>query len=887
MIGRTVQHFQIVDTLGRGGMGVVYKAKDTHLDRFVAIKVLPPDKLGDPERKRRFIQEAKAASALNHPNIIHIYDIAEDDGILFIAMESVKGRTLEQLIGRKPLGLKDTLNYGVQIADALARAHAAGIVHRDLKPSNIIVSEDGTVKLLDFGLAKLSERTSGEFGETKTLATEEEAQTAEGMIVGTVAYMSPEQAEGKPVDERSDVFSFGSVLYEMATGRRAFQGKTALSTLSAILKEEPRAASLLAPGLPRDLDKVITRCLRKDPARRFQHSADLKVALSELKEDSESGTIEAHPGRTEPLRGARLTLTSAVIGTLAVAACLGLWLWSRGASAPGPNIIPLTTYPGDEISPSFSPDGSQVAFAWNALENGTSHTNFDIYTTVIGSGERVQLTKDPADESSPAWSPDGRSIAFVRTLSQDRAGVFVISAIGGRERKLTEIQLSGLEPFSRDLDWFPDSRSLAVSGAQAPGQPAGLFRLAVETGQKTRLTSAPENAPGDASPAVAPDGHSVAFVRSEGEETGDVFLLELADDLRPKREPTRLTSDHRLVQGLAWTPDGRTIVSASGSVHSEWLWEIPVRRWPWQSRSPRRLAFEGRLPAISRQGRLAYALVIADVDIWKLDLNGDRPATVPSAPLISSTRVDHDARYSPDGKRIAFGSNRSGSFEIWVCNADGSSPAQLTSFANSNYVTDPLWSRDGRVIYFNYRYEGKNLPYAIDADGGAARRAELGEGGISAFSHDGRWVYFVLKRSGIDQIWKAPAGGGNPVQVTTAGGSEATESPDGRYLYLLRSGASGTLELWRKQLDSGEETRVLDSILNNNYDVVDRGIYFIPDSTPFAIKFLSFESGKTTTIASLTREPAYGLSVSPDGRSLLYSDFRSFTGDLMLVEHFR
>jgi serine/threonine protein kinase len=666
MIGRTVQHFEIVDTLGRGGMGEVYKARDTHLDRFVAIKVLPPDKVGDAERKRRFIQEAKAASALNHPNIIHVYDIAEEDGILFIAMEYVKGKTLEQLIGRKPLRLKDTLNYAVQIADALARAHAAGIVHRDLKPSNIMVGENGTVKLLDFGLAKLTERMSGEFGETQTVAAEEEAKTAEGMIVGTVAYMSPEQAEGKAVDERSDVFAFGSVLYEMATGVRAFQRDSTASTLSAILNEQPKPASSQVPGVPLELDRIIARCLRKDPSRRFQHSADLKVALTELKEDSDSGTLEAQTGVQRPraTRWARVTWIAAGTGALAVAS-LGVWAWVGGAApAPDPKVVPLTTYPNDEISASFSPDGSQVAFAWNAPETSSTNTNFDIYLKLIGSGDRVQLTTDPADEFSPAWSPDGRFIAFVRMLSKDRAGVFVIPAIGGHERKITEIHASAefLDSVLRYLAWLPDSRSLVIVDASSPSDLPALFLLSVDTGRKTPLTFPPRNVLGDEGPAVAPDGRSIAFVREEAENSSDLFLLELAGDLRPKGEPARLTFDHRSTGGPAWTPDGHRMVYASGLFLSPPLWEISVRGLPWQSRSPHRLAVgaEGaQLPAISRQGRLAYTSWNSDVDVWKLDLNGDRPARAPAVPLISSTRVEHDARYSPDGKRIAFTSNRS------------------------------------------------------------------------------------------------------------------------------------------------------------------------------------------------------------------------------------
>jgi serine/threonine protein kinase len=290
--GRTLLHYTIVEKLGEGGMGVVWKARDTHLDRFVAVKVLPADKVADAERLRRFVQEAKAASALNHPNIIHIYDIAETDGEPFIAMEYVAGKTLREMIGRKGMQLNEVLKYAVQIADALARAHSAGIIHRDLKPSNIMVDDHGLVKVLDFGLAKLTERVTGEFGETATICSDERPSTAGGTIVGTVAYMSPEQAEGKPVDTRSDIFSFGAVLYEMVTGQHAFRGGSKLSTLSAILKDEPKPVTSVVPDVPRDLEKIISHCLRKDPGRRFQHMDDVKTLLEELKEESESGKLQ-------------------------------------------------------------------------------------------------------------------------------------------------------------------------------------------------------------------------------------------------------------------------------------------------------------------------------------------------------------------------------------------------------------------------------------------------------------------------------------------------------------------------------------------------------------------------------------------------------------------
>src|SRR5262252_5984237 len=320
MIGHDISHYEILEKLGQGGMGVVYKAQDRRLNRFVAVKVLPAEKVGDAERKGRFMQEARAASALNHPNIITIYEIGCAGGIDFIAMEFVAGKTLDRCILRHGLRLNEALKYSVQIADALAAAHKAGIVHRDLKPGNVMVTEQGLVKVLDFGLAKLTESAVPDEDEpTRTF----KATTEEGTIVGTVSYMSPEQAEGKKVDARSDIFSFGALLYEMVTGRKAFQGDSKLSTLSAILREEPKPASQVTEGTPRDLERVIGRCLRKSPDRRFQTMADLRVALEELKEESDSGTLGtalAGPRRHRGRLAWAVSLTA--IATLAVAA---LW----------------------------------------------------------------------------------------------------------------------------------------------------------------------------------------------------------------------------------------------------------------------------------------------------------------------------------------------------------------------------------------------------------------------------------------------------------------------------------------------------------------------------------------------------------------------------------
>jgi eukaryotic-like serine/threonine-protein kinase len=370
MVGRTVSHYQIVERLGAGGMGEVYKARDTHLDRFVAIKVLNPEKVPNPQRKARFVQEAKAASALNHPNIVHIYDIGNDAGVDFIAMEHVAGKALDQLISRKGMRLKETLRIAAQVADALARAHEAGIVHRDVKPSNLMVDEHGVVKVVDFGLAKLTETVqSSEDATTHAVLVKSD----DGAIVGTVAYMSPEQAEGRPLDGRSDIFSFGAVLYEMVTGRRAFSGDSAVATLAAVIKDHPKPLGDVAPETPRDLEKLVSRCLQKEPDRRWQSMADLRVALGELREESESG--DRHAAQSLGRGRGRWRWAALAVLPLVIA---GAWVFWRYGTSPAPpkpiltsrDVIVLADFANSTGDPVF--DRTLREWVSNQLENSNT-----------------------------------------------------------------------------------------------------------------------------------------------------------------------------------------------------------------------------------------------------------------------------------------------------------------------------------------------------------------------------------------------------------------------------------------------------------------------------------------------------------------------------------
>src|SRR5690348_11258832 len=449
--GTQLGPYRVEALIGAGGMGQVFRARDKRLDRLVAIKVLPPTKIGDDEQKRRFMQEARAASGLNHPNIITIHEISSENGTHFIVMEYVRGKTLDQLIPRRGMRLNEALRIGIPIADALAAAHAAGIIHRDLKPSNIMITEQGAVKLLDFGLAKLVKPLVNLDGEEPRASfAESKLQTQEGVVLGTTSYMSPEQVEAKPLDARSDIFSFGAVLYEMITGQRAFRGESRISTLSAILRDEPKPPTSLRDGLPHDLEKIIARCLRKDPNHRWQSMLDVRIALEELKQESDSGTL---PPLTSPAAVSRRwpyawLILSAVIALLLMAGA-GLWFFGHSrASVNGAIFAQITDEAGAELFTSLSPDGNTVAYASKATGN------WDIYTRRIGSNESIDLTGgSPDDDTQPAFSPDGRQIAF--RSARDGGGIFVMRADGTGVRHLSR---DGYNPA-----WSPDGTQIAYS----------------------------------------------------------------------------------------------------------------------------------------------------------------------------------------------------------------------------------------------------------------------------------------------------------------------------------------------------------------------------------------------------------------------------------------
>jgi len=887
--------YQVIEELGHGGMGVVYKARDIRLDRFAAIKVLPRGRVADSERKLRFIQEAKAASALNHPNIIHIYDIEQAEGIDFIVMEFVDGRTLDEVIGRKGLKLSEALKCAVQVADALATAHEAGIVHRDLKPGNVMVTGKGQVKVLDFGLAKLTEiLPAGEADATRTL----KPTTEEGRIVGTVAYMSPEQAEGKRVDARSDVFSFGSLFYEMITGKRAFHGESGASTLAAILKENPKPAGQLVEGLPKEIERLISRCLRKDISQRFQHMDDVKIALEELKEESDSGALAAaRPARTRRSLYPKLAAVAVIaLGLVAV-----IWLW-LGRSHPPPETpliaVPLTSYAEEEVFPSFSPDGTQVAFQWNRGRPGTKPS---IYIKQIGVEPPTRLTNSPAAETSPAWSPDGRLIAFRREVSPTRFAVIVIPQRGGRERVIAEVDFSKAWALPLDgpyLAWTPDSRWLACPCPLLP-EPGnwGLFLFSVDSGEKRSLTNPSPDFYGDTGPSFSPDGRILVFSREiQPIVRSDLYLLRLNAEYAPQGEPERIRLENSWNFSTAWTPDGKEIVFASGtSSISAGLWRMVMGK----KATPRRVesAPNGSYaPALSRQGgRLAFTVAKSDVNIWRVELGepGGNPAA-PPAPFIASTQWEFFPAYSSDGVRIAFVSLQSGTPEIWVVDSDGTNPVKVTSLGGL-VPWVPAWSPDGSSIAYYVLTEGRGDIYVVSANGGTPKRLTTGpyNNMNPSWSLDGQSLYFELcGKEPVCEIWRVPAGGGEAVQITRnpKGAEDPHESPDGKFIYYSQ-GWPHPLSIWKMPAQGGEETKILDSVnADGGWAVGKKGIYFVtlPDNLGHTdLSIFEFASGKIRKILTFQRPDAGFGAVSPDERTILYTQSDETGSDLMMVENFK
>ena len=744
-LGREIGPYRVLSLLGAGGMGEVYLAEDARLSRRVALKLLPSEFTHDAERIRRFEREARAASALNHPNIVTIYEIGQSDGAYFIATELVEGQTLRDSMPRLRAQTKEALNVIAQVADALSAAHAAGIVHRDVKPENIMLRQDGYVKVLDFGLAKLTELP------THDASHKETERTDTGAVMGTVAYMSPEQALGQEVDHRTDIFSLGVVLYEMTAGLHPFKGSTTAATFDALLNREPPAPVISNPEISPELERIIVRALEKDRDLRYQTASDLRAELKRWQRtlDSSPTTSIQSNARTRKLPRAtgraRIVKTGLALAALLVVAALVFVAFRRltpqETTAPLRNLsfAQLTDQPGKESFPSLSPDGKSVVYA------GKASGNLDVFLQRVGGKNPLNLTADSTDDDTqPAFSPDGERIAF--RSERERGGIFVMGATGESVKRLTDF---GYHPA-----WSPDGREVACSthNIEDPNdrtlERSDIWIVKVATGEKRQLTG--ETIGDAAQPQWSPTGARIAYWSRRKGGQRDLWTIPSAGGA-----PVAVTDDAAFDWNPVWSPDGRHLYFASDRGGQMNLWRVPIEEGtgivtgpPESLTTPSPYA---QHLSFSRDGRRAvYVSLVSSKSILKDDFNPNkevlsgRPAAVTqgfkhtSQPNLSpdgewfvySTQgekqedlfiIDKDGadsprqltddhfkdrhpRWSPDGKRIVFYSDRSGRYEAWIINRDGSGLQQIT-FTPGLTVIYTFWSPDGSRLVYNLRDE--------------------------------------------------------------------------------------------------------------------------------------------------------------------------------------
>ena len=758
-IGTTVSHYRILEKLGSGSMGIVYKARDTRLDRFVALKFLPQDSSRSGTAEERFRREARAASALNHPNICTIYEIGEDGALSYIAMEYLEGENLASHIGPKPLPFDRILVWGMEIAAGLEAAHARGIVHRDIKPANLLVTKERTIKILDFGLAKFS----GAAGEGPTLASDataaasKDALTRPGIVLGTVAYMSPEQALGEELDSRSDLFSLGTVLYQMATGRPPFLGDTTAAVLDAILHHAPPPVNKVNPTLPPGLGPIIAKALEKDREVRYQSAAEMRADLKRLRRDSEA---VRQTGR-EPRRSTSVVWLPA--GLLVAAAVASAVYLSRRTNAPPPlasrEWTQLTSYADSAVAPAISPDGRMLAFIRGP---NTFFGPGEIYVKMLPDGQPTQLTHDGMMKMSPQFSPDGSVIAYT---AFGRWDTWTVPTLGGEAREMLP-NASGLtwidrqhvlfseikkgvhmgvvtatesRTESRDVYIPPRERGMAHRSAISPDHKWVLLaemdnegwlpcRLVPFDGSSPGRTVGPEGS-NCTHVAWSPDGTQM-YLNSDAGGVFHVWKQALRDG-----KPERVTSGATEEEGIAVTLDGNSVITSVGQAQST--------IWFHDAKGVRQISSEGYAsdPAFSRDGTKLYYLVSrhdSGVSVPKAELRSTDLASGRTDRLLRGFDVAEYA-VSPDGNHVVFSSlDKQGRSHVWFAPADLRSPPREIPSRLS--IDEPQFDEAGR-IYVRGAEGSTNFVYRVSEDGtGLERVSSEPILDFHSVSPDGRWI---------------------------------------------------------------------------------------------------------------------------------------------------
>ncbi|MGQ0761337.1 MAG: hypothetical protein ACT4OT_04890, partial [Acidobacteriota bacterium] len=644
-----------------------------------------------------------------------------------------------------------------------------------------------------------------------------------------------------------------------------------------------------------DLAKIVLRCLRKDPARRYQTVADLKATLEDLREQPSARRQVRIPSRWLWI-GAGLLLL--------ILLAVGIFMWQPWRTEPPAEplrVEALTTFPGEELYPSLSPDGNYVAFTWT----GPKQDNTDIYVQQIGSGSPFRRTTDSLDDYNPVWSPDGLWIAFLRgkpatALGQSARELRLMAPLGGPERKLADVRVQEITDLPVYLAWCADGKCLIVTDSPGEGKPDALFVVSIETGDKRQLTNPQPPVVADSNPSLSADGKSLLFLRRTTWARGELHVLPVRSDMTAAGEPKHIAASSLLPETTTWAPNGKEILFSTnpGNSGSAALWRISATGDGEPARDPF-VGEDGVMPAVTqpepgKPARLVYVRSSSDENIWRLGLSGPGVA-VSSAPAIaiSSTKADIHPRLSRDGRRVAFTSTRSGAWEIWTSDPDGSNPVQLTFLKAPTGTGAPHWSPDGRTIVFASDSEGQFDIFTVPAAGGKPRNITSHPAfeHVPSFSQDANWIYFSSTRSGQYQVWKTPVSGGEPVQVTKDGGWHSHESIDGTELYFIPTAAIGApTQLWRMPTTGGQAVEVVDAVSNSTFAVLQRGIYYISESSVGPeLQFFDFSRQKSV---SVTRDlgtfaAVGGFAVSSDGRAVFFVRRDSAVKDLMLVENFR
>ncbi len=796
-LGTFLAHYEIYEKLGAGGMGEVYRARDTKLNRDVAIKVLPPHLASDQEVRLRFEREARAIAQLSHPNVRVIYDFDSVGETAFAVMEYLEGESLRARLRRGPIPLADGIRLGISIAEGLAAIHQKGIIHRDLKPENIFLTTDGQIKILDFGVARVAKPSAvSEADETRH--DSDTFSTLPGMVVGTVGYMSPEQVRGAALDGRSDIFALGCVLFEVFTGRRAFQGATPVEVTASILRDDPFEQLDNTKPLPADLKQVLVRCLQRQPAQRFQSAQDLAFVLRTLlptlsgNTRPDVGTLPADQSAS-PLPTTRKVLPAKALdrsrilwwgsGALLSAVFVGIvvvFLWG-GRSKPPFLTYTYLTNAGSDTAPAWSPDGQSLAFA--SRRDGRQRIWVKRLT-----GEAVEVAITEGDDSRPRYSPDGQQIAFIRQMDDGAAALYVVSSLGGEPRRIAREAV--------DADWAPDGRRLCLTRwVRGQGITSTLLEQVESDGSNLR-TMARLDGLRLRCPRWSPDGRYIALVRDvvAGNVFSPVVLVNVstgeARQLDPKERGGYLSSP-------AWLEDSSAVVAIQSTSPEAPNIITPARVLVFdvqtgESRTVAALPHDAPVCDL-RNGKLVYEARSRRGNLVEVRL-GVRPGELPQLRVLArGTSIDRQPRYTPDGKGLVFTSNRTGNNDIWQLDLVSGRLRPLTTHPDTDW--DPMVAPDGAALYWSSNRSGKFEIWTAAPDG--TRGRALTAFGASAqnptVSPDGKDIFFTVSDHPQYGLWRMKMDGSGGQRLVAEMPARWPEvSPDGQYLLYVTTMKEGT-----------------------------------------------------------------------------------------------